>query len=166
MDFLSRLAGWLDRPGFPWKSLIISFSLGEYLLENWLALRQYRVLQGTKVPKQLQNEVDQATFDKSQVCSCILHLHLCPSNHPILGIWSRKSQVWLRFWCHLSAQVSRRHPLRFLSQILGSYRSCPYSLPSCKLSRRNRSLAALRLRLILHRDSPESATLILPPLCP
>lgn len=68
MDFLSRLAGWLDRPGFPWKSLIISFSLGEYLLENWLAFRQYRVLQGTKVPKQLQNEVDQATFDKSQVC--------------------------------------------------------------------------------------------------
>ncbi|KAG9550518.1 CAAX prenyl protease 1, partial [Aureobasidium melanogenum] len=66
MDFLSRLAGWLDRPGFPWKSLIISFSLGEYLLENWLAFRQYRVLQGTKVPKQLQNEVDQATFDKSQ----------------------------------------------------------------------------------------------------
>ncbi|THY60740.1 CAAX prenyl protease 1 [Aureobasidium pullulans] len=66
MDILSRLAGWLDRPGFPWKSLIISFSLGEYLLENWLAFRQYRVLQGTKVPKQLQNEVDQATFDKSQ----------------------------------------------------------------------------------------------------
>jgi len=75
MDFLSRLAGWLDRPGFPWKSLIISFSLGEYLLENWLAFRQYRVLQGTKVPKQLQNEVDQATFDKSQVC-CIHRLSL------------------------------------------------------------------------------------------
>jgi len=79
MDFLSRLAGWLDRPGFPWKSLIVSFSLGEYLLENWLAFRQYRVLQGTKVPKQLQNEVDQATFDKSQVPSIHLLVYLLAS---------------------------------------------------------------------------------------
>ncbi|KAF2222113.1 peptidase family M48-domain-containing protein [Elsinoe ampelina] len=66
MDFLRRLAGFLDRPGFPWKSLIITFSIGEYLLENYLAYRQYRVLQGKKVPKQLENEVDQKTFDKSQ----------------------------------------------------------------------------------------------------
>jgi hypothetical protein len=88
------------------------------------------------------------------------------SNHDTLGLRSRKSQVWLRLWCHLSAQVSRRHPLRLLSQILGSYRSCSYSLPSCKLPRRNRPLAALRLRLILYRDHPQSATLILPPLRP
>lgn len=67
MDFLHRLAGWLDRPGFPWKSLIVSFSIGEYCLENWLAYRQYKVLQGTKLPKQLESEIDQATFDKSQV---------------------------------------------------------------------------------------------------
>lgn len=67
MDYLHRLGFWLDRPGFPWKSLIISFSIGEYVLENYLALRQYRVLQGKKIPKQLENEVDQKTFDKSQV---------------------------------------------------------------------------------------------------
>ncbi|TKX25200.1 CAAX prenyl protease [Elsinoe australis] len=66
MDFLRRLAGFLDRPGFPWKSLIITFSIGEYFLENYLAYRQYRVLQGKRVPKQLENEVDQKTFDKSQ----------------------------------------------------------------------------------------------------
>ncbi|KAF2156761.1 hypothetical protein K461DRAFT_289141 [Myriangium duriaei CBS 260.36] len=66
MDVLRRLAGFLDRPGFPWKSLIITFSIGQYFFENYLTLRQYRVLQGKKVPKQLENEVDQKTFDKSQ----------------------------------------------------------------------------------------------------
>ena len=66
MDILRRLAGFLDKPGFPWKSLIITFSIGEYFFENYLAYRQYRVLQGTRVPKQLENEVDQKTFDKSQ----------------------------------------------------------------------------------------------------
>ena len=68
MDYLRRFASWLDRPGFPWKSLIITFSIGQYVLENYLSLRQYKVLQGTRVPKQLENEVDQKTFDKSQVC--------------------------------------------------------------------------------------------------
>ena len=69
MDYLRSLAGWLDRPGFPWKSLIVTFSIGEYMLENYLAFRQYKVLQGSKVPKQLEHEVDQKTFDKSQVSS-------------------------------------------------------------------------------------------------
>jgi len=73
MDFLRSLAGWLDRPNFPWKSLIITFSIGEYCLENYLSWRQYRVLQGKKIPKQLENEVDQKTFDKSQV-SCVVFL--------------------------------------------------------------------------------------------
>lgn len=66
MDFLRGLASFLDRPGFPWKSLIITFSIGQYFFENYLAYRQYLVLQGKKVPKQLENEVDQKTFDKSQ----------------------------------------------------------------------------------------------------
>ncbi|KAK8205668.1 zinc metalloprotease [Zalaria obscura] len=66
MDILRRLGAWLDRPGFPWKSLIVTFSIGEYFLESYLSYRQYKVLQGTKVPKQLEHEVDQKTFDKSQ----------------------------------------------------------------------------------------------------
>lgn len=68
MDSLRSLAAWLDRPGFPWKNLIITFSLGEYVFENYLAYRQYQVLKRKTVPKQLKEEVDQATFDKSQVC--------------------------------------------------------------------------------------------------
>lgn len=65
--FLQRLAYWLDRPLFPWKKLVVGFSLAEFALENWLLFRQYRVLQRTTVPKALDKEIDQETFDKSQV---------------------------------------------------------------------------------------------------
>ncbi|SPN98980.1 probable zinc metallo-protease [Cephalotrichum gorgonifer] len=66
MDFLQRLARALDRPLFPWKKLIIGFSVGQYLFETFLSLRQYRVLQRTKVPKVLEAEVSQEVYDKSQ----------------------------------------------------------------------------------------------------
>ena len=65
--FLQRLARWLDRPLFPWKKLVVGFSLAEFALENWLLFRQYRVLQRTTVPKALDKEINQETFDKSQV---------------------------------------------------------------------------------------------------
>lgn len=61
-----RLARFLDRPLFPWKKLIISFSVGQYLFESFLSLRQYRVLQQQKPPKVLAEEINQETFDKSQ----------------------------------------------------------------------------------------------------
>ncbi|KAI9660868.1 MAG: hypothetical protein M1829_006433 [Trizodia sp. TS-e1964] len=66
MDVLQRLATFLDRPLFPWKKLIISFSLGQYLLESFLSYRQYRVLQQKKPPKVLEAEVTQEVYDKSQ----------------------------------------------------------------------------------------------------
>lgn len=47
----------------------MGFSLGQYLLEGFLSLRQYKVLQATKVPKVLEGEVSQEVFDKSQVCA-------------------------------------------------------------------------------------------------
>lgn len=62
-----RLARWLDRPLFPWKRLVVGFSLAEFALENWLLFRQYRVLQRTSVPKALDKEIERDTFDKSQV---------------------------------------------------------------------------------------------------
>lgn len=64
-----RLARWLDRPFFPWKKLVIGFSLAEFALENWLLFRQYNVLQRKTIPKALQADIDTATFDKSQVRS-------------------------------------------------------------------------------------------------
>lgn len=64
---VKSLASWLDRPLFPWKRLVIGFSLGEFTLENWLLYRQYRVLCQTVRPKALHSEIDQETYDKSQV---------------------------------------------------------------------------------------------------
>jgi STE24 endopeptidase len=66
MDFLQRLARALDRPLFPWKKLILGFSIGQYILESFLTLRQYRVLQKPNPPAVLAKEVDTTTFDKSQ----------------------------------------------------------------------------------------------------
>jgi STE24 endopeptidase len=64
-----RLAAFLDRPGFPWKKLILGFSIGQFALEGLLSLRQYQVLQRTRPPKALQEEITQETYDKSQVSS-------------------------------------------------------------------------------------------------
>lgn len=61
------LASWLDQPYFPWKKLVIGFSLGEFAFENWLLYRQYKVLRRTVRPKALHSEIEQETFDKSQV---------------------------------------------------------------------------------------------------
>lgn len=66
MDFLHRLGAGLDSPTIPWKSLIISFAVGEFALNSYLLYRQYRVLQRTTIPPQLKNEVDPKTHAKSQ----------------------------------------------------------------------------------------------------
>lgn len=50
-------------PFFPWKSLIISLSLGKFTFESYLTLRQYRVLCKQRPPAVLAKDVDQATFD-------------------------------------------------------------------------------------------------------
>jgi hypothetical protein len=67
-NHVQRLAIFLDRPGFPWKKLILGFSIGQYLFEGFLSLRQYQVLKQKKPPKTLENEITQEVFDKSQVC--------------------------------------------------------------------------------------------------
>ncbi|CCX14243.1 Similar to CAAX prenyl protease 1; acc. no. P47154 [Pyronema omphalodes CBS 100304] len=66
MDMLRNLAQFLDRPGFPWKTLIIGFSASQYLLETWLSYRQHKKLQETKVPKALEGVVEKEVYDKSQ----------------------------------------------------------------------------------------------------
>lgn len=63
---MQRLARFLDRPLFPWKNIIVGFSIGQFCLESFLSLRQYRVLQKPSPPKVLKSEVSQEVFDKSQ----------------------------------------------------------------------------------------------------
>lgn len=65
-DLLHRLARFLDRPFFPWKKLILGFSVGQYVFESFLSLRQYQVLRRTEPPKVLAKEISRETFDKSQ----------------------------------------------------------------------------------------------------
>ena len=79
--FLQRLARWLDRPLFPWRKLVVGFSLAEFALENWLLFRQYRVLQRTTVPKALDKEIDRETFDKSQVWTTSIKAALQSARH-------------------------------------------------------------------------------------
>lgn len=56
----------MDRPLFPWKRLILGFSVGQYIFESFLTLRQYGVLRKTTPPAVLSKEISQETFDKSQ----------------------------------------------------------------------------------------------------
>ncbi|KAF3388940.1 CAAX prenyl protease 1 [Penicillium rolfsii] len=66
MWILEQLARLLDRPLFPWKNVLVGFSLGQFVLEGLLSFRQYKVLQKTKAPKVLEGEVNQKVFDQSQ----------------------------------------------------------------------------------------------------
>ncbi|KAJ5112323.1 CAAX prenyl protease 1 [Penicillium argentinense] len=66
MWILEQLARTLDRPLFPWKNVLAAFSLGQFVLEGLLTLRQYKVLQRTKTPKVLEGEVTQKVYDQSQ----------------------------------------------------------------------------------------------------
>ncbi|OQE27698.1 hypothetical protein PENSTE_c004G05549 [Penicillium steckii] len=66
MWILEQLARLLDRPLFPWKNVLVGFSVGQFVLEGLLTLRQYKVLQRTKAPKVLEGEVTQKVYDQSQ----------------------------------------------------------------------------------------------------
>ncbi|GFN12919.1 zinc metalloprotease [Aspergillus tubingensis] len=66
MYILEQLARFLDRPFIPWKNVLVGFSLGQFLMEGFLSLRQYKVLQRTKPPQVLAGEVSQKVFDQSQ----------------------------------------------------------------------------------------------------
>jgi hypothetical protein len=91
-DFIQWLATFLDRPLFPWKKVIVGFSLAQYLFEGFLSLRQYQVLKQTRPPKALAGEVSQEVFDKSQVIhsfGILRRRHLT-----LLGIWTSESEVW------------------------------------------------------------------------
>jgi hypothetical protein len=66
-SILQYIAAKLDNPLIPWKRLVVGFSLAQFAFENWLLWRQYGVYSRTVRPKTIEKEVDQATFDKSQV---------------------------------------------------------------------------------------------------
>ena len=154
--FLQRLARWLDRPLFPWKKLVVGFSLAEFALENWLLFRQYRVLQRTIVPKALNKEIDQQTFDKSQVRRSIrardlvaFGLHVVSREQllttQLAGIWSRKGQVQLRLGALQPGQTPRYSLLQRLPDPLERCRLARRPLCSRQPVRRDPAVAAVRI---------------------
>ena len=97
MDSLQRLARFLDRPLFPWKRLILGFSFGQFALESFFNLRQYRVLQRTKPPKVFAAEVSKEVYDKSQVGTIGTLDYIQPQANvvpsPPLGLRTRQSRI-------------------------------------------------------------------------
>ncbi|KAF2658279.1 CaaX prenyl protease [Lophiostoma macrostomum CBS 122681] len=119
---LQRLARWLDRPFFPWKKLVIGFSLAEFALENWLLFRQYGVLQKKTVPKALDKEIDQTTFDKSQAYG-----RAKAQFSFVSGLFNQaKSLAILQFnvypivWAFAGSLLARYAPARFSGEITQS----------------------------------------------
>ncbi|TGZ79311.1 hypothetical protein EX30DRAFT_110745 [Ascodesmis nigricans] len=66
MGVLTQLAELLDRPLFPWKTVIIGFSVGQFFLESYISSRQHKKLCETKIPKTLEGVVSQEDYDKAQ----------------------------------------------------------------------------------------------------
>lgn len=119
MEFLQRLARFLDRPLFPWKKLILGFSIGQYLLESFLTLRQYRVLQRPKPPAVLAKEISPQTFDKSQAYGRAKARFEIAS-----GLWAQVQNVAFlqldvlpAMWAWTGALLLRWAPARFSGEI-------------------------------------------------
>lgn len=119
---LQRLARFLDIPLFPWKRLVVGFSLGQFCLENWLLWRQYGVLKRTVRPKALEQEISQETFDKSQAYgrakaqfgffASIWH----EARSLAIVYWD----VWPKAWALTGIWITRYLPARFSGEITHS----------------------------------------------
>ena len=138
MDLLRRLAGALDSPTIPWKSLILTFAVGEFALESYLSYRQYKVLQRTTIPPQLKHEIDQPTFDKSQAYGrakakfnfvsglfgqvknyfVIMH-NVYPRLWAITGSWLTSALVPARFTGEISHSLVFAFTYSFAETLLG-----------------------------------------------
>jgi hypothetical protein len=156
-----RLARWLDRPLFPWKRLVVGFSLAEFALENWLLYRQYRVLQKTTVPKALGKEIEQSTFDKSQVRNPSIHATVSKLTS-MTGIWPRKGKVQLHLRSLQPGQIARHSLLQPLPARLGHRRHRCRSLCARPLLGRDHTIAALHVHARMDRPGRRTRFLLLP----
>ncbi|KAL6875535.1 myosin-like coiled-coil domain-containing protein [Trichoderma longibrachiatum] len=119
MDFLQRLSQFLDRPLFPWKRLILGFSVGQFLFESFLTFRQYRVLQSPQPPAVLAKEVSRETFDKSQAYGRAKARFSVAS-----GLWGQLANfafiqldVMPKLWSWTGDLLLRYAPARFTGEI-------------------------------------------------
>lgn len=114
-----RLARLLDRPLFPWKKLILGFSVGQYIFESFLTIRQYGILQKTKPPAVLSKEISQETFDKSQAYG------RAKAQYEIVsGLWAQiqnvafiQHDVLPKLWSWTGDLLLKWAPTRFTGEI-------------------------------------------------
>ncbi|KAL7795336.1 myosin-like coiled-coil domain-containing protein [Trichoderma ceciliae] len=114
-----RLSQFLDRPLFPWKRLILGFSVGQFVFESLLTFRQYRVLQLPKPPAVLAKEVSQDTFDKSQAYG-----RAKAQFSVVSGLWGQianfafiKLDVMPKLWSWTGDLLLKYAPARFTGEI-------------------------------------------------
>lgn len=114
-----RLAPLLDRPGFPWKRVILGFSFAQYAFEGFLSLRQYQVLQRKKPPKALEEEVSQKVFDDSQAYGRAKAKFGAVSN--FLSLVENTAIIYYdflpRLWGITGVWLARYAPARFSGEI-------------------------------------------------
>ncbi|KKA27857.1 hypothetical protein TD95_003251, partial [Thielaviopsis punctulata] len=112
----------LDKPLFPWKTLVLTFSVGKFAFETFLSLRQYRVLQRTKPPKVLSHEVTQEVYDKSQAYGRAKSKFSMINNlwSEIQNIAFIQYDVLPKLWDYSSLLVAAFVPARFAGEITQS----------------------------------------------
>jgi STE24 endopeptidase len=122
MDLLRRLGAGLDSPGIPWKSLIITFAVGEYAIETYLQYRQYQVLKRKTVPKQLKQEIDQETFDKSQAYGRAKSQYSFVNNlwNQVKNYATLRYNVYPKLWAITGLWMNSYFPSRFQGEITQS----------------------------------------------
>lgn len=99
--------------------MVIGFSIGQYVFESFLSFRQYQVLQRTKPPKALQDEVTQEVFDKSQAYGrakakfgFVSNLYSLITN---VGIY--QLDILPKLWAVTGSWLARYAPERFSGEI-------------------------------------------------
>lgn len=122
MDFLRRLGAGLDSPTIPWKSVIVTFAVGQFAVETYLQYRQYRVLKRTTVPKQLKQEINQETYDKSQAYGRAKSKYTFVEN-----VWNQVKNyaaitydVYPKLWAVAGLWMTSYFPSRFQGEITQS----------------------------------------------
>lgn len=97
----------------------MGFSVGQYLFETFLTLRQYRILQKTQPPAVLSKEISKETFDKSQAYG-----RAKAQFEIVSGLWAQVQNVAFiqydvlpKLWSWTGDLLLRLAPARFSGEV-------------------------------------------------
>mgnify|MGYP003365584597 FL=1 len=114
MTVFDSLQSICDSPNIPWKTIIVGFSVSQFLFETYVSYRQYKALSSNKLPAVLENEIDQETFEKSEAYSKAKIRFSIVSDLYALAqkIAFVKFDLFPRLW-HLGNKVSTILPIQY-----------------------------------------------------